>query len=97
MRKRICAAAGVLALMFALLIFGAAAYEAVNAGHECEGCGCHICEQLEKCERLLSSGAVITAAASVVSCTVILVKRSAAERSSERSDTPVTLGVLLLD
>ena len=97
MNKRIRAAAGVFVLIFTLLIFGAAAFEAVNAGHECEGGDCHICEQLESCERLLSTGAVSIAVCAAAAAVTVTAKRAARVKPSERRDTPVSLGVLLLN
>ncbi|MBR6873945.1 MAG: hypothetical protein IKN17_10630 [Ruminococcus sp.] len=96
MTKRLRIAAGAFVLIFTLLIFGAAAYEAVCCCHECEGEGCRICEQLENCERLLTAGAVCASAAAVIAVFFAAFERIKEERASERNDTLFTLRVLLL-
>ena len=73
--KRIRYISALLALIFALLVFGAALFEAAEYDHDCCGEGCGICAVLQICENMLKLGAaggaaltaavILTAAAAV--------------------------------
>ena len=61
-----------LALIFALSVFGAIAFEAAEYDHDCAGEGCAVCMALEMCDNLLRLGSSAAAAAAVMISAALL-------------------------
>ncbi len=94
--KRIKLLGAVLALVFALTVFGAAAFEAAQYDHDCCGEGCGICAVLQICDNMLRLGAACGAALAV--CAVCAVSALAIIRAYvgfEGRNTLISLRVRL--
>lgn len=91
--KRLCA---VLALLYALIIFSAAAFEVKEYGHDCCGEGCGICAVISICQNILKIGGGILKAALVAALAYIIVKASAlAKEKTANGSTLISLKVRL--
>ena len=97
MNRTIKKAAVLLALIFALTVFGSAVFEALHADHDCCGEGCTVCAQLSACENVLNSGAAAAGTVFVFVCAAAAVISIKSGRSYEKCDTLISLKVLLLD
>ena len=97
MNVRIKRTAVLLAVIFALTVFGSAVFEAVHAVHDCCGEECAVCAQLSACENMLRSGAVSTGAVFAVICAAAVILAVKPKRSNIKCDTLISLKVLLLD
>ena len=95
---RIKRIAVLLAVIFAVTVFGSAVFEAAHADHDCCGEGCAVCAQMSACENMLRSGTVSTGAVFAVMCAAAAVILTAKpKRRNIKCDTLISLKVLLLD
>lgn len=94
--KRLRYISALVALIFTLLIFTAAAFEAAEYDHKCCGEGCGICAVLQMCENMLRLGASGGAAAAAAVIVIAAVSALAAEHTRiTKASTLISLGVRL--
>lgn len=61
------------ALIFALLVFGAMAFEMTEQGHDCCGEGCAVCAVIDICENMLSGGGAAFKAAALLAAVYVMI------------------------
>ena len=97
LEKRIKKAALLLAVIFALTVFGAAAFEALCTDHECCGEECTVCAQLTVSGELLSSGRTAAMMRFAVLFTAAADVTVRYKEKRLKCDTLISLKVMILD
>lgn len=89
----------VFALLFGVIILGSSLFVALESDHDCIGEGCEICLAVEQCEKVLTAASLAVGAffAAVIVPALAAAAVIAADKSSHKAATPVSLKVKLLN